>query len=177
MAVVVLNPKNEATARIISSAVKFYSHILLNKKANKISIFVKCDEPLGDTEAETCWLDTNLEPKMFQIRLAKKIKNFRRIIQTIAHEMVHVKQFVKGEMEDIIFDETKIKWKRKIINMNHIEYWDYPWEIEAYGREIGLYMKFKEFFEVSDKQLTNPEKLDLDIFTRTDYNTSKFVIK
>ena len=82
MPVLVLNSRNEATTRIIGAAATFYSHVLLNKKADKISVIVRCDEALGDTEAETYWLDSCMDPKVFEIRMSRKIKNFRRIIQT-----------------------------------------------------------------------------------------------
>jgi hypothetical protein len=29
-------------------------------------------------------------------------------------------------------------------NMSNINYWDYPWEIEAFGRQLGLFVRFCE---------------------------------
>ena len=53
----------------------------------------------------------------------------RDFITTVAHEMVHVKQYVKGELVNIEED---------------IDYWDRPSEIEAHGREVGLFIRWCE---------------------------------
>jgi hypothetical protein len=57
--------------------------------------------------------------------------------------MVHVKQYAKGELKDYL-RVNKCKWKGKIIDSDAVDYWDHPWEIEAHGREKGLYVKYLE---------------------------------
>ena len=32
-------------------------------------------------------------------------------METICHEMVHVKQFARGEMKDIMSSASKVRWK------------------------------------------------------------------
>ena len=61
----------------------------------------------------------------------------RNIFETLAHEMVHVKQYVNGELND-----TMNTWRGKEINSDDMEYWEHPWEIDALGRECGLLTKF-----------------------------------
>lgn len=61
----------------------------------------------------------------------------RNIFETLAHEMVHVKQYVDGELND-----TMTTWRGKRVNADNIEYWSQPWEIEAMGKEQGLLTKF-----------------------------------
>jgi hypothetical protein len=61
----------------------------------------------------------------------------RNIFETLAHEMVHVKQYVDGELND-----TMTTWRGKKVNADNIEYWSQPWEIEALGKECGLITKF-----------------------------------
>ena len=34
--------------------------------------------------------------------------------------------------------------------MADINYWDYPWEIEAFGRQLGLFVRFCEAQGISD---------------------------
>ena len=59
------------------------------------------------------------------------------ILKTLAHEMVHVKQFALGEL--IWPEHNKYpKWFGKRINYEHTSYWDLPYEVEAHGREKGL---------------------------------------
>ena len=51
--------------------------------------------------------------------------------------MVHIKQYIDGETDDQLST-----WRGKKVNSDKIEYWVQPWEIDAYGREIGLMTKF-----------------------------------
>jgi len=53
-----------------------------------------------------------------------------------------VKQYAKGEMKDMRRPAHIVKWLGEKYEINEIDYWEQPWEIEAYGREKGLYYKF-----------------------------------
>jgi|TARA_Y100000385_G_scaffold289723_1_gene360097 hypothetical protein len=53
-------------------------------------------------------------------------------VSTIIHEMVHVKQFARDEMNG--YD---MRWKSKIISVE-TDYMDLPWEKEAYKLEEKL---------------------------------------
>jgi hypothetical protein len=59
----------------------------------------------------------------------------------LAHEMIHVKQYAKGELKDYL-RVNKSKWKGQIIDPEEVDYWDQPWEIEAHEKEKGLYYMF-----------------------------------
>jgi hypothetical protein len=59
-------------------------------------------------------------------------------IATLAHEMIHVKQFAKGELSHCL-----TYWKGKEISED-TEYRKQPWEKEAYAHDIGLYLRFLE---------------------------------
>lgn len=60
-------------------------------------------------------------------------------LSILAHEMVHVKQYVKGELID---HGKYCKWhgkKYQESEINSEEYFFSPWEVEAYGMQVGLY--------------------------------------
>ena len=78
-------------------------------------------------------------PNEFEIRLDSSLNNIA-LLRALAHEMVHVKQYVYGELKDVSL-KTAL-WKGQKHVMNGHTYWDQPWEIEAYGREIGLVENF-----------------------------------
>lgn len=80
--------------------------------------------------------NTRKQPRRFLIEIHPGIE-VKNILSTIAHEMVHVKQYIYGET-----NEQLSSWRGKKINSDKIEYWTHPWEIDAYGREIGLITKF-----------------------------------
>jgi hypothetical protein len=51
--------------------------------------------------------------------------------------MVHVKQHAKGELKSML-TEREERWHGRYIKENELPYFEKPWEIEAYGREVGL---------------------------------------
>jgi hypothetical protein len=80
--------------------------------------------------------NTQNQPRQFLIELHPHIGS-RRILETLAHEMVHVKQYIENETNDAL-----TRWRGKRIDPDKIDYWVQPWEIDAYGREPGLLTKF-----------------------------------
>jgi hypothetical protein len=78
--------------------------------------------------------------KNFIITLNKNLSK-RQMLLAIAHEMVHVKQYAKGELKDYL-RVNKSKWKGEVIDPQEVDYWDQPWEIEAHGKEKNLYYEF-----------------------------------
>ena len=61
-------------------------------------------------------------------------------LSTLAHELVHVKQFARGEL-----NEGLTRWKNK--NHEKTEYWDQPWEKEARRLQQKLMNDFMTEFE------------------------------
>ena len=67
----------------------------------------------------------------------------RRMLETVAHEMVHVKQYARNEMSDTVTQKKFYKWKDTLVPES-TDYWDLPWEIEANGREVGLFIRWAQ---------------------------------
>lgn len=63
-------------------------------------------------------------------------------IKTLAHEMVHIKQFARGEFMEL--DRDKYKWKSRVLHLPESEYMRFPWEVEAYNMENKLYELYKD---------------------------------
>ena len=159
------DPDREA---VIRAAVLFYGKKLLPTLYKKITVTINYNKDIPvEFEAETNWMDKNVFPKQFEISLCKGVKNFRKILQTLAHEMVHVKQFAKGEIYDHKYRRT-FKWGKKHFNIDKEDYWDLPWEIEAYGRELGLYIKFKDYYDLTDRSLEKSLPLVVERITKYD---------
>jgi hypothetical protein len=81
-------------------------------------------------------------PNEFEIRLDSSM-NLQALIRALAHEMVHVKQYVLGELRDS--GPKMVVWKGKKHVFDGYTYWGQPWEIEAYGRELGLVENFVRY--------------------------------
>ena len=79
----------------------------------------------------------NRKTKKPQIRL-------KNLLLNLGHELVHVKQYLLNEMFD--YTNGDVRHKGIVFSSEYQEneelYYDSPWEIEAYGRELGLYKIF-----------------------------------
>ena len=64
-----------------------------------------------------------------------------KILRTLAHEMIHVKQYV---MSELTFKREKMYWKNEIISSmsSEDEYYCSPHEVEAYGKEKWLQLGY-----------------------------------
>ena len=91
------------------------------------------------------------KPRGFEIELRKK-KSLKSMISTLAHEMVHVKQYAVGEMNE--YDNV---WQGKKINIRKMDYFSLPWEQEAYSRENDLLKLYKNHFRL-EKSCCLPEE-------------------
>ena len=79
--------------------------------------------------------------------------SLRKKLLTVAHEMVHVKQFTRKEL--VHTSKLAVKsWKGK--DYHDSQYWDCPWEIEAYGRELGLFAMWVEAKNIKGKFTEDP---------------------
>ena len=77
------------------------------------------------------------DDRVFEMRLRRGM-NLYDIVSTVCHEMVHVKQYVRGELGDMG------RWKSRRVSDN-TSYSDLPWEKEAFKMEEGLALEcFKE---------------------------------
>ena len=62
------------------------------------------------------------------------------ILRTLAHELVHVKQYITGELT---WRDSGLLWKGELCTAEYLtEQLEAPYEIEAYGREKGLLISF-----------------------------------
>ena len=76
--------------------------------------------------------------KTFELEVRKGMKLYD-LISTVCHEMVHVKQYYRKEM-----DEESNRWKSRKLP-NDVDYMDRPWEKEAFKMEEKLALEcFKE---------------------------------
>lgn len=71
----------------------------------------------------------------YEVDLKRSLK-MRELLVTLAHEMVHVKQYELNEIKD---------------DNKDCDYWDLPHEIEAHGRETGLFIRWAEKENLSKK--------------------------
>jgi hypothetical protein len=112
-------------------------------------------------------LDYNLsgKPRHFEIRL-KFFRKKEKMISTLAHELVHLKQFAKLELNDSLN-----KWKGFPVEEEKISYHDLPWEVEAYCIEEVLmrqYLQYKDWILIVSLNENN-DGIFIILFHRFDH--------
>jgi hypothetical protein len=133
----------------VLDAITFFDRKLLSEKLSRnitVKVKTKPRSKMGGADGECSW-ETNDAGRVrnFTIRLADHL-SFKKMIQTLAHEMVHVKQYAKGELKYL--DKLKAsRYNGELYHLDDHSYWDLPWEIEAYGREAGLYFRYMMYLD------------------------------
>ena len=125
------------------SMVKFCIKTLM-PRMKTLDITVRLKSPNG-AMGYCLELDDN---RTFEIEVDRKLR-MRKLLETIAHEMVHVKQYARRELHPV--HDT---WCGKTYNPEKVSYWDLPWEIEAHGREVGLFVRWCEHEKLGSKKWT-----------------------
>ena len=117
---------NKAVRRLIETAAWFYAEKLMGKRlmeSLEITINLKRGmlEKTGN-EATAIWEDDNVRPKEFTIDIDSGV-NLRNLLITLAHEMVHVKQWAKDEMYEYTNMAGLVRFKGEKGHMEITEYW------------------------------------------------------
>lgn len=137
--------------KIIREYGKWLGDELLGPKlTDLVEVQFVFDESLHEdlTDGFTDWEfpDGNTPPRDFTITINPKL-SLKNFIECLGHEMVHVKQYAKGELKQNMRENTMV-WKRtykydvSVMENVNGDYHELPWEVEAHGREYGLYVKF-----------------------------------
>jgi len=128
---------------LCKEAIRFYGEELLGKRLSKNIEILLVFEKLPNIFNAMCnWQDDNHKCRSFVIVVNKNLNKKTSLI-ALAHEMVHVKQYARGELKDYLRTE-KVKWKKRTFMLDKVEYWSSPWEKEAYKKDQILYEAFKK---------------------------------
>jgi hypothetical protein len=136
---------------LLKEAAEFFAAQLMDPRmVRNLTLDIEVYNNL-DVEGECVDEDGFRNPRWFTIGL--KSQDIKAMIKTLGHEMVHVKQHAKNELRTghVVAARGGLKiyskWMGEIWKPKGKEdhYFDAPWEIEAYGREVGLYAKWVQY--------------------------------
>lgn len=130
--------------KLLALATQDYCHRLMTPRlVHNITIEVHLKKDLEeDGFCEVRDYNKSGKPRHFLIELDREA-NTKTLLRTLAHECVHIKQYAKGEL-----DENLSVWRGRRVDSDKVSYWEHPWEIEAFGREKGLYARFIEAHDI-----------------------------
>jgi hypothetical protein len=122
----------------VQRASQFYAEQLFHKQLLRhIVVTIKFNKHLdafGYTSVEK--RNSKGKAREFLIELHPYISGVE-ILKTLAHEFVHVKQYVEEEL-----NEEQTEWNGQAIDSDAVDYYSLPWEIQAFGLEVGLFTNF-----------------------------------
>ena len=119
-------------------------HLFPNNLKNKITLDIEFSKTLYKEDGilgEIDFDDSNHRPNEFTMTI-DCAGSKRTVMETIAHEMVHLKQYAKGELFDLSRCGST-RWQNNLVD-SQTNYWDLPWEIESHGKELGLFIRWAE---------------------------------
>ena len=131
---------------LLRSASRYFLDNLLGKKSKDVDLLIRI---LPKSPDMGVFFFPENKNERYEIELDGRMDK-RRMLETLAHECVHVKQWHLREMRDF-GSKAKVKWLGKLTdwvepNRDTFQaYFDQPWEIEANGRAIGLCAGFSMF--------------------------------
>jgi hypothetical protein len=130
------------TQKIVKDLTRFCADMLMSKRlVDGLLIRIEFIKDLDNEYDGDCeYVDEESRPKEFLIRVNDSLKLSKKL-RTICHEMVHVKQYATGEMKYMSRPARFTKFQGTLYP-DEFDYWDSPWEIEAFGREPGLYTRW-----------------------------------
>ena len=163
--------KDRQLVKWLKLAAQFFSDELMKPALSDtllLNIKIQYNTKYFMTKGDCMWDDLSPppSPKEFNIRLGKEQKGHEQFyFKSLAHEMVHVKQFASNELDGIFGKNNTHMWKgtnfnipskmypkKDVFSRVHLDrddkdYYFQPWEIEAYGLEVGLIYYFVEKYK------------------------------
>ena len=115
------------TQREICEKVVHYMIGQLMPRMRTLDIDVQLKNLTGDAVG-FCMMEEN--NRQFTIEADRKM-GIKDLVTTICHEMIHVKQYARKEMDDWS-GVGLARWKGRTFNAANTNYYNLPWEMEAY---------------------------------------------
>lgn len=151
--------KNEKLSKAeVRYASNFFMNLLFKDKPKivpELDVIVQFID-LGDTKG-FCYSEDDVDknPRIFTVEIDPSLSRKQQLL-TLAHEYVHIKQYATNEMYDE--DHQMVRWRKKLVNTEEIDYWDQEFEIEAWGRQEGLYQRYIQHLKESKIKFLKPQK-------------------
>lgn len=135
---------NKQKRELVAQAAEFFLKKLITDGRQRRPILLDIElvrnlRKNDNVEADVVFEDTKASHNSeFFVRVDAGMP-LRDTLIAVAHELVHVKQYRLGEL---VQHPQKSMWKGQAVTVD--DYYDRPWEIEAFGRQLGLFVRFAE---------------------------------
>jgi hypothetical protein len=127
--------------KLFREACNFFCKSLMSDTILKeLYVYIVFDKDLLKNKKLFGTVERSEENPKRSFKVQIQIKDSFTMLRTLAHELVHVKQYAHGVLKDLDDTKDKFIWKGKNRNygVNPLQYYKTPWEMEAFSLEIGL---------------------------------------
>lgn len=130
---------------LLHNATVYFARKLSGFRKKRIKILIKVVAGLQSIEHCRGMAHRNT-PLSFEIRLDSKLKPIS-LIKCLSHELIHVQQWLTGQMEDLFASRFSVRWGKRKYYPSHLAYDRHPWEIQAHKFEKDLYNSWVKFWK------------------------------
>lgn len=143
MEIKIVGKQDKMCAAEIKFAAAFFAQYLMgNRLAKTLHLIISFTDQGDNTDGRCLPIDMDSKsPRSYFIGVSPKMSR-AKILQCLAHEIVHVKQYVKRELS-VGWKTASFKGQTYKISESIEDYFNWPWEIEAYGRDRSLVFFYK----------------------------------
>jgi hypothetical protein len=96
--------------------------------------------------------DVTLTYTRYNKSAKQPLTRLKKILIDLGHELIHVKQYLNNEIFD--YKNGFVRYKGKEFDDSYKtsleNYFESPWEVEAYGREYGLFRIYEQLKRKGD---------------------------
>jgi len=143
---------NQDKCSILLHATQFYAKKILGTRlANLINVKIDVRKTILDNNTlGVCHMKVTGSKRQRQFKIVLNAKrDLHSQLQTLAHEMVHVRQKAKNQLQyrwNKSDSSIKVRWMDNApVRPEDIPYNQRPWEIEARSLERGFYKDYLNF--------------------------------
>jgi len=147
------NTNDQAKKWVLEDATKFFAKKLMGTRlANLLKIKVQVRKTTLDplTKGQVIMVASGSIRQREYVITLDHARGLHGNLETLAHEMVHVRQKAKDELQyRYNYGKIMARWKdNAVVPLNEIPYVDRPWEIEARSLQKGLYKDYLDHVKV-----------------------------
>lgn len=147
-----VNMRKSDTKDLIESCVNFYAKEL-NIKDSNFALIVNSRKGLMKN-ADCRGVAYVVAGRIFGLDIDSKL-TVETLIEVLAHEMVHIKQFARGQVK---YKGRSMYWLGKKVVKSKINYFDQPWEHDAWAKERILASKIFKILRKEDVKFNKKNK-------------------
>jgi hypothetical protein len=143
VAAVLVMGRTRHTKKELKQATEFLCDVIFKRLSKNIYIEIRLIKDKLRKEgslADIFCIDRPRNSRMFDFEIDNNL-SYKSTICSIAHELIHARQFARGELS-ATFYPPYLRYKGEIINEDETRYFELPYEFEPHAREDDLYFQW-----------------------------------